>query len=133
VANNADGSPRISGVRDLALIVVLADQPQDVQVWMEQVHRVAPEVPIAFLLPQEAEPLAQPYLRLPNVYHVAGQHGALALSASAAGADGAAIGRATGLLWYAVVVFLGLLVVGLLLNLAARPSRRGSESGGGAA
>ncbi|MGB9633021.1 MAG: hypothetical protein ACPL8I_06820, partial [Chloroflexaceae bacterium] len=113
VANYPDGMPRISGIEDLALIVVLADQPQDVQVWMEQAHRqVRDQVPIAFLLPQDAQPLAQPYLRLPNVYAIAGQQGALALLASDPTADASELSRATGQLGFAVAVFVTLLVLG---------------------
>jgi hypothetical protein len=113
VANYPDGTPRISGIEDLALIIVLADQPQDVQVWMEQAHRqVRDQVPIAFLLTQDAQPLAQPYLRLPNVYAIAGQQGALALLASDPTADASELSRATGQLGFAVAVFVTLLVLG---------------------
>ncbi len=129
VANYPDGTPRISGMEDLALIVVLADQPQDVQVWMEQAHRqVRDQVPIAFLLPQDAQPLAQPYLRLPNVYAIAGQQGALALLATDPTADPDNLSRATGQLAFAVVVF----VVLLLLGAAARVLMRQREAPGGA-
>jgi hypothetical protein len=128
LATNLDGTPRVSQIADLSMIIVLADQPQDVQVWMEQVHSAAPAVPVAFLMPQEAEPIVQPYLRLPNVYHLAGLRGALALSALATGADGAAIARATGQQSLAVLVFVILLIGGGLgMALArARRSRRGA-------
>ncbi|NWF80422.1 MAG: hypothetical protein HXY37_10295 [Chloroflexi bacterium] len=130
VANNPDGTPRISGIQDLKLILVLADQPQDVQVWMEQVHRqVRDQVPIAFLLPQEAQPLAQPYLRLPNVYALAGQRGALALLASDVTADQATLARSTGQLGFAVIVFVALLLIGAIVSLLTR----GSGAGGGEA
>jgi hypothetical protein len=128
LATNLDGSPRVSQIADLSMIIVLADQPQDVQVWMEQVHSAAPAVPIAFLMPQESEPLVQPYLRLPNVYHLAGLRGALALNALTTGSDGAAIARATGQQSLAVLTFVILLIGGGLgLALArARRSRRGA-------
>ncbi len=130
VANNPDGTPRISGIQDLKLILVLADQPQDVQVWMEQVHRqVRDQVPIAFLLPQEAQPLAQPYLRLPNVYALAGQRGALALLASDVTADQATLARSTGQLGFAVIVFVALLLIGAIISLL---TRRGGAGGGDA-
>ena len=128
VANYPDGTPRISGIEDLALIVVLADQPQDVQVWMEQAHRqVRDQVPIAFLLPQDAQPLAQPYLRLPNVYAIAGQQGALALLASDPTADASGLSRATGQLAFAVAVFVTLLLLGAG---ASALMRRRDASGG---
>ncbi|WP_129672259.1 hypothetical protein [Candidatus Chloroploca sp. Khr17] len=123
VANNPDGTPRISTLDDLAMILVLADEAQDVQAWMEQVHRAAPEVPITFLLPNEAQPLAQPYLRLPTVYHLAGQQGAVALQATDADGDSATIAATTGQLSFAVVVFLVLLAGGALISLRTRPGR----------
>jgi hypothetical protein len=129
VANNPDGTPRISSISDMALILVMADQPQDVQVWMEQVHRVAPTVPIAFLLPQEAEPLAQPYLRLPGVYHVAGQQGALALMAGDGVSDPTAVARISGQHWYAVLVFVILMLLGGLGAALARGGARRSRGG----
>ena len=111
LATNMDGSPRVSQISDLAMIIVLADQPQDAQIWMEQVHSTAPSVPITFLMPQETEPIVQPYLRLPNVYHLAGLQGALALN-TLAGADGVAIAQATGQQSLAVLAFVILLIVG---------------------
>jgi hypothetical protein len=126
VANNSDGSPRINGVQDLAMILVLADQPQDVQAWMEQVRPAAREVPIAFVLPQEAEPLAQPYLRLPGVYHLAGQQGALALLATGGG-DTSTLARASGQLSYATVAFVALLLIGAVgVALSRSRSPRGA-------
>jgi hypothetical protein len=113
VATNLDGTPRISSIRDLALIVVMVDQPQDVQAWMEQVHWAARDVPIAFLLPQETQPLVQPYLRLDNVYHVAGLQGALALQAGSSG-DPIQIARATGQAQLAIIVFVVLLIGGAI-------------------
>jgi hypothetical protein len=97
---------------------------------MEQIHRAAPEVPIAFVLPEEAQPLAQPYLRQPGVYHVAGQQGALALRAGDGG-DTAAVARSTGLLWYSVMVFVALLLVGGVAALIA--GRQSDHKAGGAA
>ena len=128
LATNLDGQPRVSTISDLSMIIVLADQPQDVQVWMEQVHSAAPEVPVAFLMPQESEPMVQPYLRLPNVYHLAGMQGAMALNALTAETDGAAIAQGTGQQSLSVLTFVVLLIGGGLgLALAhARRSRRGA-------
>jgi CTP:molybdopterin cytidylyltransferase MocA len=128
LATGLDGTPRVSQLSDLSMVIVLADQPQDVQVWMEQVHSAAPAVPITFLMPQEAEPIVQPYLRLPNVYHLAGLQGALALNALTAGTDSAAIAHATGQQSLAVLAFVILLIGGGLgLALARlRTSRRGA-------
>ncbi len=126
VATNLDGSPRVSSIRDLALIVVMADQPQDVQAWMEQVHRVAPTVPIAFVLPQETQPLVQPYLRLPNVHHIAGLQGALALRVGGA-TDPMQIAQATGQHNFAIVIFVVLLIGGAA-SVAIGRARRAREN-----
>ncbi|NTV63783.1 MAG: hypothetical protein HGA65_09635 [Oscillochloris sp.] len=128
LATTFDGAPRISTVRDLSMIIVLGDQSQDVQVWMEQVHTAAPSVPITFLMPQEAEPLVQPYLHLPNVYHLAGLQGSLALQALHQDADHTAIAQATGQQSLAIVTFVVLLVcssIGVAIA-RARRSRRGA-------
>jgi hypothetical protein len=129
VANNPDGTPRFDGINDLSLVLVLADQPQDVQAWMQQVRPAARDVPIAFVLPQEAQPQAQPFLRLPNVYHVAGKQGALALTSGDPAGDPAAVAQETGQLWFAVTVFLLLLAGGAIAAAVAR----GRAPRGGAA
>ncbi|MBX0327588.1 hypothetical protein K2Z83_07850 [Oscillochloris sp. ZM17-4] len=129
LAMNFDGTPRVSTISDLSMIIVMGDQPQDVQVWMEQVHTAAPKVPITFLMPQEAEPMAQPYLRMDNVYHLAGLQGALAMNAIASDADSAATARTTGQQSLAVLTFVILLMgggLGIALD-RARRSRRGAE------
>ena len=128
LATNLDGTPRISGLQDLSLILVLADQPQDVQAWMEQIRSAARDVPIAFVLPEETQPVAQPYLRLPGVYHVSGQQGALALLAAQGLAEPGVIARASGALWYAVLIFLVLLLLGALVATATRSRSRGGSA-----
>jgi hypothetical protein len=126
VATRLDGTPRVATINDLALIVVMADQPQDVQSWMEQVHRVAPTVPIAFVLPQETQPLVQPYLRLPNVHYIAGRQGALALQSGGA-TDPAQIAQATGQQNVAIFIFIVLLIGGAA-SVAIGRARRARES-----
>ncbi len=113
LATRPDGTPRIETLNDLAMIVVLADQVQDVQAWMEQIHSAAPTVPIAFLLPQEIYPQVLPYLRLPYVYAVAGQRGAIDLLA-AGNADEKATYAYSYQTW-ATLVFIGVLVLGMLI------------------
>ncbi len=113
LATRPDGTPRIETLNDLAMIVVLADQVQDVQAWMEQIHSAAPTVPIAFLLPQEVYPQVLPYLRLPHVYAVAGQRGAIDLLA-AGNADEKATYAYSYQTW-ATLVFIGVLVLGMLI------------------
>nr|WP_139088775.1 hypothetical protein [Oscillochloris trichoides] len=123
VATNFDDSPRISSLNDLAMIIVMADQPQDVQAWMEQIHSAAPAVPIAFLLPQETAPLVQPYLRLPNVYHLAGLPGALALQAQGEEVDTQMIAHMSGQQGLAIVTLVVLVIVSSLGVAIARARR----------
>ncbi|MGQ9742248.1 MAG: hypothetical protein ACUVSO_15140, partial [Chloroflexus sp.] len=113
LATRSDGTPRIQSLRDLAMIVVMADQVQDVQAWMEQIHSAAPQVPIAFLLPQEVYPQVLPYTRLPNVYAVAGQRGASDLLA-AGNADNLATPELSYQTW-ATIAFVGVLLLGAFI------------------
>ena len=129
VANVSANTPRFTGISDLSMIIVMADQPQDVQAWMEQVYPMARKVPLVFLLPQEAQPLVQPYLRLPNVYHLAGLQGTLALTGGDPQGDSGAVARSTGQLWFAVVVFLVLLAGGSVVALVGR--QRAARTRGG--
>jgi hypothetical protein len=83
VTDVATGKPRLTNLGDLSMVLVLADDASDVQGWMEQVRPGAQrpdgaQVPFGFLLPAEAAPIVQPYLRLPAVDHLAGKQGALA-------------------------------------------------------
>jgi hypothetical protein len=127
LATRLDRSERISTIQDLGMILVMADQPQDVQEWMEQVHRAAPEVPIAFLLPRETQPLAQPYLRLPNVYYLAGSQGAQAFNALTGNSESA---TQTGTqLPFAILAFVLVLIGGGLSRavIGMRQSPRGDS------
>lgn len=92
---------------------------------MEQIHSAAPEVPIAFLLPQEVYPQVLPYLRLPNVYAVAGQRGASDLLAAGV-ADEAATTMLAVQTW-ATIAFVVVLALGGLVVVIGRlrPAARG--------
>jgi hypothetical protein len=129
LATNEDGSPRINTINDLAMIIVMADQPQDVQAWMEQIHSKSQGVPIAFLLPSETQPQVQPYLKQNNVFHISGEQGALAYRARNTGTlnDPTAVANQSGQLSLAIVVFLVLLAVGAVIGSVqqARTKRRG--------
>lgn len=129
VATNFDGTPRVNTLNDLAMIVVMADQPQDVQVWMEQIHSMSRNVPIAFLMPSETQPLVQPYLRQANVLHLAGEQGTLAYTVrSGVGDSPANVTARSGQLGFAVLAFLLLVVVGAVANglLRRRSTRQGA-------
>jgi len=75
----------LTQLNDFSLILVLADDTPDVQGWMEQVYPVTraseQPVPFSFLLPEEAAPIVQPYMRQPDVNYLAGRRGALAYAA----------------------------------------------------
>ncbi len=77
------GKP-LKTIHDLSMIVVLADDAVDVQSWFEQIRRNTTQLPIAFLMPEEASPIVQPYLQQSRdtdqapILHLAGKHGALA-------------------------------------------------------
>ena len=124
VANYPDGSPRLRSISDLSMILVMGDSLQDVQAWMEQIHRAAPKVPIAFVLPEEALPLARPYLRQSGVYAIAGQRAALELQPTDPGSGQSPLAAANGRLAYAVAVFLLLLLIGALSSAIAWIWRR---------
>jgi hypothetical protein len=119
--------PRLQSLDDLSMIVVMADQVEDVQGWMEQVHRVVADVPMVFLVPSEIAPIVQPYLQQDNVLHLAGKRDALTYleqySGTAAAAESAA--RSEIQLVYAVLVFTVLLVVGAVIGLIGRGRARG--------
>jgi hypothetical protein len=130
LATGADPSkPRLTSLSDFSMVMVLADEAQDVQGWMEQAHRSAKQVPFAFLLPNETTPVAQPYLSQPGIFHLAGKQGALAYQ-SLRGDSGipiAQIARETAqqrlsLLVFIVLLLLGALIVGAGAAIARRRS-----------
>ncbi len=113
---------QLETVADFDLILIMADQPQDVQGWIEQVHTSTPDVPMAFLLPFETAPVVQPYLRYPNVYQLVGRQGALNYAAaSGGGVDDVAAIRSSGLQHFAALVFVVLIIVGGIAGLLLQP------------
>jgi hypothetical protein len=118
LATGADPSkPRLTSLSDFSMIMVLADEAQDVQAWMEQVHRDARQVPFAFLLPNETTPVAQPYLSQPGIFHLAGKQGALAYQSlrGESGMPAAQIAREITQQRLSMLVFTVLLLVGALI------------------
>jgi hypothetical protein len=131
--DDAIGSVLITGVdtgrpivrlNDLSLIIVLADDTPDVQGWMEQVYPQAQTgdrpVSLVFLLPEEAAPMVQPYMRQPGVTALAGRRGALAYAAleQNAGSFDPMIARSIAqqrlaTLLFAIVLLFGLAGVGV--------------------
>jgi hypothetical protein len=122
VVNLTTREVRLETVADFDLILIMADQPQDVQGWIEQVHTSTPDVPMAFLLPFETAPVVQPYLRYPNVYQLVGRQGALDYAAaSGGGVDDVAAIRSSGLQHFAALVFVVLIIVGGIAGLLLQP------------
>lgn len=122
------GKPRLSSLSDFAMVLVMADEPQDVQAWMEQIHSAIPAKPFLFLLPAETQPVVQPYIRQPGVLELAGRNGALAYQQLLNGGGGAAASVESGQLPFAVVAFLVLLLVGALVSAVVAAATRGRRS-----
>lgn len=111
---------------DLSLIVVMADQPQDVQGWIEQIHTSAEDVPLVFLLPFETAPVVQPYLRHPQVFQLVGKQGALSYQRIRANDQHSmTMTYASGQQHFAVLVFVILIIIGSIAGalLHSRPPR----------
>ncbi len=126
--DDATGSVLITGVdtgrpiarlNDLSLIIVLADDTPDVQGWMEQVYPQAQTgdrpVSLVFLLPEEAAPIVQPYMRQSGVAALAGRRGALAYAALGqhAGSFDPVVARSIAQQRLATLLFALVLLVGL--------------------
>jgi len=127
LATGADPSkPRLSSLSDFSMMIVLADEAQDVQGWMEQVHRSAQPTPLAFLLPNETTPVVQPYLSQPGIFHLAGVQGALAYQSlrGDSAMPAAQIARATTQQRLSMLVFIALLVVGAVIVGASTAAAR---------
>jgi hypothetical protein len=138
--DDAIGSVLITGVdtgrpiarlNDLSLIIVLADDTPDVQGWMEQVYPQAQTgdrpVSLVFLLPEEAAPIVQPYMRQPGVTALAGRRGALAYAALGqnAGSFDPMIARSIAQQRLATLLFALVLLFGLAgVGVAALRRRR---------
>lgn len=107
----------ITELSDLSMVIVLADEPVDVQGWMEQVRPSVPEMPFAFLLPAETAPIIQPYTQQDNVFYLAGKRGALAYESLSELSDErtAQIARESGQLRLGLLVFVVLFVIGAIV------------------
>ncbi len=125
LAGDETGELRLRTLNDLGMLLIMADQPQDVQRWMEQVYPTldAQAVPVVFLLPAEVTPVVRPYLEQPGVYYLSGKRDALALvnQSGAATADTALATTSDASLTMAIIAFVLLLGVGLLLNRQQHP------------
>lgn len=136
--DNANISPLAEGFRtDRPLtslqafsgVLVLADEALDVQGWMEQIHTSIPETPITFLLPAEAAPSTQPYMRQPNVFSVAGRSGALAYeNLRGVPANDARIAQEFGQQRLGLLVFAVLLLAGIVVGGGAAAVKRGGNA-----
>jgi len=117
LATNAGGQPRLNSLADFAMVLVLADEPIDVQGWMEQVHPSAKKadgslVPFGFLLPAETAPIVQPYLGQLSIYHLAGKQGALTYQRLRGDKTAEQIGGEAGQQRLSLIVYIALFVIG---------------------
>jgi hypothetical protein len=125
LATNFDGSARISSINDLAMIVVMADEAQDVQNWMQQIHSRAPQVPMVFLLPAEVQPVVQPYLRGANVYALSGRQGAYDYSLLRGESNSGLLSvQSSGQLGLLTAAFVALALIGAVVGLFTRPRQK---------
>ncbi|HEU5087862.1 MAG TPA: hypothetical protein VFT99_10465 [Roseiflexaceae bacterium] len=118
VTDTATSQPRLTHLNDFAMTIVMADEPNDVQAWMEQV-RPSFDKPLVFLVPASVQPLAQPYFRQQNVFHLAGTNGALAYEQTRGGLT-PATARQLGLLRLSTLIICGLLLIGIVIVLIRR-------------
>jgi len=117
LATNPGGQPRLNSLADFAMVLVLADEPADVQGWMEQVHPSANKangslVPFGFLLPAETAPIVQPYLSQPSIYHLSGKQGALTYQQLRGDKTTAQIAVEAGQQRVSLVIYIALFLIG---------------------
>jgi hypothetical protein len=114
--NLSTSQPRLSTLNDFAMAIVFADEPTDVQGWMEQI-RPAMQKPIAFLVPAGVQPISQPYFRQPGIFSLAGMQGALAYEQLRGGTDTTQTMLQSSQLRLATLLFCALLTLGLVIVL----------------
>ncbi|MCS7178680.1 MAG: hypothetical protein N0A03_05315 [Anaerolineae bacterium] len=61
-AEQIEAMAGVQSVADVGMVVILAAQPEDLRVWVEQVSATRPDVPIVAGISARAEPLMGPYL-----------------------------------------------------------------------
>ncbi|GAA5529325.1 hypothetical protein Hgul01_03134 [Herpetosiphon gulosus] len=115
-SNNQLDRPRITTTKDLDLLIVVADEPGDVQRWMEQFWSREPALPVAILTTNEVLPQIQPYVDVnvngtpAAIYTAAGLVGEqqyMALRSSATNTNGAITALSLGMITTIVVVLVG--------------------------
>jgi hypothetical protein len=117
LATNAGGQPRLSSLADFAMVLVLADDPIDVQGWMEQVRPSAKKadgslVPFGFVLPAETAPIVQPYLSQTSIYHLSGRQGAIAYQRLRGDKTAAQIASEAGEQRLSLVIYVAVFLIG---------------------
>lgn len=123
----ASGEPRLKSIQDFAMVVVMADDAQDVQGWMEQVRpQMKNETPMVLLMPAETTPVVQPYLQQPGVFGLSGRLGALGYDQQRSGDVATAAQAASGQVPFAIICFVALALLGGIIGaiMAAIQRRR---------
>ncbi|MDP9313392.1 MAG: zinc-ribbon domain-containing protein [Chloroflexota bacterium] len=113
---------------NVALLVVMADDVDDVRGWFEQVRSEHPDLQTMVLTPAEIAPQVQPYAAAPNVTLLAGLRDAEAY-ARVQGVSGERLGRQVDAVAIGNVIFAAAVVVGgipaLILGWRARRADEG--------
>jgi hypothetical protein len=116
----------IAALGDLSAIIVFADDPADVQGWMEQVYpgaaRAATPIPLTLVVTADAGVMAAPYARQPGVTLLAGPLAAASYQAARGDADDAQPLAAVRLVTLGLGVVLAMLA--LTASIAAVMRRR---------
>ncbi len=116
----------IAALGDLSAIIVFADDPADVQGWMEQVYpgiaRAATPIPLTLVVTADASVMAAPYARQPGVTLLAGPLAAASYQAARGDADDAQPLAAVRLVTLGLGVVLAMLA--LTASIAAVMRRR---------
>jgi hypothetical protein len=114
---------RANTINDFAMMIVLGDEPSDMQGWMEQVRPSYPGS-MAFLIPSGVKPVSQPYFTQPKTYVLAGTAEAQAFVQQIGGPDTGAFARQAAALRFATLSLVGVMLLGLLIAFAIDLSAR---------
>lgn len=112
---------------NVSLLVVMADEVDDVRGWFEQVRSEHPNLQTLLITPSEIAPQVQPYASLPGVQALAGLSDAEAFF-NARGINNESLGRQRDAVAVGGVLFSALVVVGAVpAYISGRRARRRGE------
>jgi hypothetical protein len=123
------GVPTADGCswNNVGLLVLMADDVDDVRGWFEQLRSAHPDLQTLVLTPAEIGPQVQPYTSLPNVLSLSGLDAAYAYSA-ARGLDTERVGRQLDATALGTAIWsIALLIGAVPAIVAGRRARRDAE------